>query len=315
MAGEIFGPVESRRFGYSLGINHLPEKTCSYACVYCQLGRTHHMSVTRQPYGDPDLIFRLVETRLKELSQTERMPDTITLVPNGEPTLDKNIKPIISRLKAFGIPLAVITNSSLLWQDEVRKDLADADIVSVKVDSVDEKAWKKINRPHGSLGLGKILDGIRAFTRGFKGKLITESMLVGGMNDDPTSVENLAQFLMSINLKENYLSLPLRPPAEAGIQPPGRTAAASAAEVMRKNGVRPILLGDLPESDIDEQTGGMDEIVDIIKVHPLTKKEILKVLQEKGLKTSHLDILVADGIILEKSIQGKTFYAFNHERE
>ena len=264
MTGEIFGPVESRRFGYSLGINHLPEKICSYSCVYCQLGRTLHMSVTRQHYGDPKLIFRLVETRLKELSLSGRVPDTITLVPNGEPTLDKDIKTIISQLKTFGIPIAVISNSSLLWQEGVREDLADVDIVSVKVDCIDEILWKKINRPQGSLKAGKVLDGVRVFARNFKGKLITEIMLIGGMNDKESYAADLAQFLKSINPAEVYLSLPLRPAAETEVQLPRKKAIATMIGAMEANGVQPILLGDLPESEVNKQAGGINEIVSII---------------------------------------------------
>ena len=315
MTGEVFGPVESRRFGYSLGINHLPEKICSYSCMYCQLGRTRHLTITRHADGDPVQIFHLVETRLKELSLSGHMPDTITLVPNGEPTLDKNMGAIISQLKIFRIPIAVITNGSLLWQKEVRDGLADADIVSVKVDSIGEKIWKKINRPHGSLKLNEVLEGIRIFSKEFKGRLITETMLISGMNDDQASAMNLTQFLQSINHEEVYLSLPLRPPAEMDIRLPSKTTIASATEVMRKNGILPILMSDLPESDIDKLAREMADIVKIIKVHPLPKKEVLKVMKEMGITSSHWDKLIEDRVIVEKFIQGKAFFAYNHERD
>ena len=146
---EIFGPVQSRRFGLSLGINHLPPKVCSYACVYCQLGRTNRLSIEPAAYADPEQIYRAIQERLKELPQA---PDYLTFVSNGEPCLDSQLGDAIQALKKLGIKIAVITNASLLWQSEIRERLSYADAVSLKVDSVQEVIWRKINRPHGLLG-------------------------------------------------------------------------------------------------------------------------------------------------------------------
>lgn len=313
MHNEIFGPVESRRLGYSLGINHLPFKVCSYSCIYCQLGRTRRMSVERKDYGDPDQIMHLTENRLVELSRSGRMPDTITLVPNGEPTLDLKISEIIHQLKAYGIPIAVITNSSLLWQKDVRDELAEADIVSVKVDAVDEEGWRKINRPHGSLELSRVLEGIHGFAEEFNGELITETMLIDGMNDDDYQAADLAEFLISIKPAKVYLSLPLRPPAESHISPPIREKINKYILKMDECGVHPTLMGDLLESDVDKKFGQMEEIISILKVHPLNKKELIRILYEKNLSWDQLENLIDTGIILEKLIQGEIFFAFNHE--
>jgi wyosine [tRNA(Phe)-imidazoG37] synthetase (radical SAM superfamily) len=271
------------------------------------------MSVGRKDYGDPDQIMYLTENRLVELSRTGRMPDTITLVPNGEPTLDKQIANIIASLKIFGIPIAIITNASLLWQSEVQSDLAEADIVSVKVDTIDEPTWKKINRPHGSLIFSEILKGIQLFAASFNGKLISETMLVESLNDDDSQAAGLAQYLKSIEPTNVYLSLPLRPPAESSVIPPDREKIHEFNRKMEEYGIHSTLLGDLPESDVDKKSGQMDEIISILKVHPLNRKELKKILHEKNLTWDQLVNLVDEGIILEKRTQGEVFYAFNHE--
>ena len=313
MHSEIFGPVESRRLGYSLGINHLPFKVCSYSCIYCQLGQTRRMSVERKDYGDPDQIMHLTENRLVELSRYGRMPDTITLVPNGEPTLDKRIAKIIASLKIFGIPIAVITNASLLRQPEVQSDLAEADVVSVKVDSTDERTWRQVNRPHRSLNLTRVLEGIHGFAEEFNGELISETMLIDGMNDDGYQAADLAEYLISIKPVKVYLSLPLRPPAESHISPPIREKINKYILKMDECGVHPTLMGDLPESDVDKKFGQMEEIVSVLKVHPLNRKDLIKILHEKNLSWDQLENLIDAGIILEKHIQGEAFFAFNHE--
>ena len=144
-----FGPVPSRRLGQSLGINNIPgDKICTYACIYCQVGATRHYTLERQSFYSPEQIFSAVEEHLGKL---QAMPDYLTFVPNGEPTLDIHLKESISRLKQIGIPIAVITNGSLLADAEVRDALSPADWVSVKVDANDETVWKKINRPHPRL--------------------------------------------------------------------------------------------------------------------------------------------------------------------
>lgn len=314
MGSEIFGPVESRRLGNSLGINHLPMKVCSYSCAYCQLGRTRRMSVERKDYGDPGEIRRLTEMRLDELSRTSRLPNTITLVPNGEPTLDLKIADIIHALKVFAIPIAVITNASLLWQRSVRAGLTEADIVSVKVDSTQADIWKKINRPHGSLELEQVLDGILEFAKVYKGKIITETMLVKGLNDEMVQAADLAIYLKSLGADEVYLGLPLRPPAETGIAPPERTSIEQYIRVMEENDSHPILLGELPESEVDRQSGKISELINILKVHPLSRKEVYEILQEKNLSTDVLNESIIQGVILEKTVRGMIFYSFNHER-
>ncbi len=168
----VFGVVPSRRLGWSLGINNIPPKICSYSCVYCQLGRTPQMHLIRQAFFEPEQIFRDVKKKLHGLKEKV---DYLTFVPDGEPTLDVNLGKIIELLKTFGTKIAVLTNGSLISNRAVREDLAKADLVSLKVDAINENIWRRIDRPHGLLKLNQILEGILDFADIFNGKIITSA--------------------------------------------------------------------------------------------------------------------------------------------
>jgi len=191
-----FGPVPSRRLGYSLGVNHIPPKHCTYSCVYCQVGRTTYLEVTRREFFPVQEILDEVSQSIKRAEDSQRKIDFITLVPDGEPTLDIHLGELIRELKQFKTPIAVITNASLIDRQDVQQELMQADWVSLKVDSVNEETWRKINRPHGSLQLSNILAGIMGFKQIFKGELVTETLLVSGINDQEKEISNLLNFLL-----------------------------------------------------------------------------------------------------------------------
>jgi wyosine [tRNA(Phe)-imidazoG37] synthetase (radical SAM superfamily) len=149
-----FGPVPSRRLGRSIGINHIPPKTCSYACVYCQVGRTSRLRTARRAFYAVDDIVADVARKVDDARAAGEPVDYLTLVPDGEPTLDINLGQVIERIKPLGVKIAVISNGSWLWRADVRRALAGADWVSVKVDAVRPDVWRRINRPHRSLWFG-----------------------------------------------------------------------------------------------------------------------------------------------------------------
>lgn len=155
-----FGPVPSRRLGYSLGVNHIPPKHCPYSCVYCQVGRTIKLETKPQAFYPLEQILVEVEKKINESTRAGRVIDYLSLVPDGEPTLDKNLYQLIKGLSTFEIPVAVISNASLINDDEVQEALCLADWVSLKVDTLNESDWHLINRPHRSLSLSSILTGI-----------------------------------------------------------------------------------------------------------------------------------------------------------
>jgi wyosine [tRNA(Phe)-imidazoG37] synthetase (radical SAM superfamily) len=191
-----FGPVPSRRLGRSLGINNIPPKACSYSCVYCQVGPTRDPEITPRALYAPQEILRSVAERLEALAQRGERVDWLTFVPDGEPTLDANLGEAIDRLRAFGIPIAVISNASLAWRDDVRAALAKADWLSLKVDATDPAVWRQVNRPCPALSLDAILDGIARLASDYRGTLTTETMLVAGVNDTAESVGGVAEYLV-----------------------------------------------------------------------------------------------------------------------
>lgn len=146
--------------------------------------------------------------------------DYLSFVPNGEPTLDANLGRTIELLKPLGIRIAVITNASLLWRAKVRDDLSKADWVSVKVDTVREDLWRKLNRPHPSLRLTELLDGMRAFAEVFQGELETETMLVRVVNDSGDDLRRTGACIARLDPARACLSAPVRPPAEPWVEPP-----------------------------------------------------------------------------------------------
>ena len=269
-----FGPVPSRRLGYSLGINHVPAKCCSYACVYCQVGPTTQMNLKRQEFYPVEQIIEDVERKITACSQLGKAVEFLTLVPDGEPTLDLHLGSIIEQLKQFQIPIAVISNASLIDQPEVQDELLRADWVSLKVDAVDENLWRKINRPHRLLSLSRMLNGMLAFRKKYCGELVTESMLVAGLNDTEEAAHSLCDFLLDLQPLKSYLSIPTRPPAESWVSPPSAGSLQAFIKVCsdRISGVNFLF-----ESEVGDfiSTGNLaEDILSITAVHPLREKAL-----------------------------------------
>jgi len=303
-----FGPVPSRRLGRSLGINNIPPKSCTYSCVYCQLGRSGKMEAERRHFYQPEDIHERVEDKIKSAENHGESMDYLTFVPDGEPTLDINLGEEMDRLSETGVKTAVITNSSLLWQEQVREDLLKADWVSVKIDSVRHDIWHQINRPHRSLQLEDILKGILDFANEYQGKLVTETMLIGNLNDDTESMKSLAHFLGRLSPDTSYLSIPTRPPAEKWVQPPTeealiRTYNILAAEI---NAVE-YLIG--YEGNAFAFTGDVQQdLLDITAVHPMREDAINEFLQKAGSNWSVVDQLIQQDLMVKKTFQSSTFY-------
>jgi len=219
MTSPVFGPVPSRRLGRSLGINNIPYKTCTYSCVYCQLGRTTHMLIRRRRFYKPKEILTEVERKVEELRLKGERIDYLTFVPGGEPTLDANLGREILLLKRIGIPIAIITNASLLWKHDVRESLLEVDLISLKIDAVSQNLWKKVNRPHKNLQLNDILHGIKEFTKIFDGTIISETMLIDGINYGE-ELKRIVDYLGKLDkLDAAYIAAPTRPPAEGWVKP------------------------------------------------------------------------------------------------
>ena len=303
-----FGPVPSRRLGKSLGVNNIPAKVCSYSCIYCQLGKTTKMSIERRGFYDPKQIFRDVREKIEE-AKGERI-DYITFVPDGEPTLDLNLGREIALLKeVMKIPIAILTNGSLLWRPDVREDLLKADIVSVKVDAFSEKLWRKINRPHRSLKMDKILDGIIEFSKEFKGKIITETMLIDGL-DYTDELENIADFLSELKLHKAYIAVPTRPPAERWVKPADEGIVNEAFQVFSKK------LGDDAveyligyEGNAFAFTGNVvEDLLSITSVHPMREEGVKELLKKANAGWKTVENLLEEGKIIELEYGDHKYY-------
>ncbi len=300
---KVFGPVPSRRLGRSLGVNNIPTKFCTYSCVYCQLGRSI-LTVERREFFKPDDIFREVERRIESVKDV----DYITFVPEGEPTLDVNLGIEIDLLKEFGIEIAVITNSSLIWRRDVRDDLMKADLISLKIDAIDKKIWKSINRPHGTLRLEEILNGISEFANDYSGKLITETMVVSGLNDSTSNLKGIAEFLSEVEPIKAYISIPIRPPAERWVKAPSEEVLIKAYQIFKEHLDEVELLTGYEGEGFAVVGDLRDEILRITSVHPIRKKTLEELIKKAKGDWSVVEELLASGELIEVEYRGDLFY-------
>ncbi len=303
-----FGPVPSRRLGQSLGINNIPAKICSYSCIYCQVGRTSQMQVDRRSFYDPGDIFQDVQARLLEAKETDEQVDYLTFVPDGEPTLDLNLGWEITLLKPLGIPVGVITNSSLMFCEEVREELGKADWVSLKIDAVQDQVWRAVDRPHGSLALAPILEGILEFAASFPGILVTETMLVRGQNDGPDCLWETAEFISRLRPRTAYLGVPTRPPAEPDIQAPDEAALNQGYQIFSRSIQRVEYLTGY-EGNAFAFSGDIEkDLLDITAVHPMKAEAVDALLSKAGSSRAVVDRLVARGDLVKTEYQGHMFF-------
>ncbi len=300
----VYGPVPSRRLGRSLGVNHVPPKTCSYSCVYCQLGRTDHMICDRRKFYEPITILEKVEQKLSKITDEV---DYVTFVPDGEPTLDVNLGKEIESVNSLGVKTAVICNSSLIWRKDVRNDLLKADWVSLKVDAVTEEMWHRVDRPHGSLKLESILNGINRFKEEYNGTLTTETMLVDGFNDGEEP-EHIAEYLHELEPDISYVAIPTRPPAEKWVYPAKEEAVNRAYQVFSRvlDNVE-YLIG--YEGNEFASSGDFEEdILSITSVHPMREDGVDDLINSDDASWTEVDRLISEDKLVELDYQENRFY-------
>lgn len=293
----VFGPVPSRRLGRSVGINNIPPKNCTYSCVYCQVGRTTGMSLTRRSFHRPVEILEAVQEKLRQTEAAGAAVDYLTVVPDGEPTLDINLGMLLDGLQRFGIPTAVISNSSLIWDMDVRKALSMADWVSLKVDSSRESTWRSVDRPHGELSLDPILEGILEFSESFSGKLVTETMLVAGLNSSPDDLEATGEFLARADPDTAYLSVPTRPPAEDWVMPPSTAELNIAYHIIERYLKQVRYMIHYEGEDFTSTGETVSDLLSILSVHPMREKAALKFLSEEENPGAVLYMLTEKGLV------------------
>ena len=303
-----FGPIPSRRLGRSLGINNIPPKVCTYSCVYCQIGKTFNVKIHPQVFYSPSQIFNEVQEKVEKSREKGESIDYLTFVPDGEPTLDTNLGQEIQLIKSLGIKIAVITNASLVDKKQVRENLKEADLVSLKVDSVEEKIWRRVNHPHRNLYLKSILEGILEFSRIFKGEIITETMLVKDINDNSQHIKKVANFIAKFKPSRAYLSVPIRPPADSRVQSPSEKVVNQSYNLFKEKVNRAeYLIG--YEGNAFAFTGEVEEdILSITSVHPMREDALKDFLGRANSDWLVIERLIKQGKLVESEYEGHKFY-------
>jgi len=302
----VFGPIPSRRLGRSLGINNIPPKVCSYSCVYCQIGATDLMSMTRKEFYPPYDIVAEISAVVQQLHEAGKQIDYLTFVPDGEPTLDIHLGKEIEMLKPLGKPIAVITNSSLLWDDGVRAEIMKADWVSVKIDTVDESIWHRIDRPNRKLHLTKILEGIKAFADSFRGTIVTETMLVKGINDTNESISRTAEIITAIHPAVSYISVPTRPPAERTVEPPSEEVLNGAYQIFHSMIPNVELLVYNEGTDFTYSSDAERELLNILAVHPMRREAVELFLSKADAHWGMIERLIDNHVLKEIHYSGNS---------
>jgi wyosine [tRNA(Phe)-imidazoG37] synthetase (radical SAM superfamily) len=289
----VYGPITSRRLGRSLGIDLVPFKTCTYDCMYCQLGRTMNKTIDRKEYISVDAVME----ELKRKLAARDFPNTITLSGAGEPTLHVGIGDLIENIKGLtNIRLAVLTNGSLLWQRDVQDALLAADIVLPSLDAGDEDSFQYVNRPHKDISLEQVTDGIASFTRRFSREVWLEVFLLAGVTGIHSEAGKIAALAKQIGPARVQLNTVSRPPAEEFAIPlptvrmldlkrlfPGQVDLIGETEI---HGVSIPVFQDVRDEDI----------LDLLCRRPCTTFDLatgLGIPESEALK--HLDALIAAG--------------------
>jgi wyosine [tRNA(Phe)-imidazoG37] synthetase (radical SAM superfamily) len=271
----VFGPVPSRRLGQSLGIDPVPLKTCNWNCVYCQLGRSRPLINERLDYFPPKDILAEVKETLKNHKPGEI--DWITFVGSGETTLHATVGGLICGVKALtDLPVAVITNGSLLYLPEIRAELSAADAVLPSLDAGNAQLYKKINRPHPETTFKRLVDGLIAFREEYQGKLWIEVMLIRDLNDTEAALKEIALVLQRIQPDEVHIIQPTRPPVETWVQPPDEEGLLRARAIF--GDIANIVHPASGSFDLSGNKSLVDAIVGIITRHPMRESELIKTL-------------------------------------
>ena len=299
--------------GYSLGINHIPPKNCPYSCVYCQVGRTTHLGTIRRSFYSIGQILEELDAKLSESAKTGRKIDYLTLVPDGEPTLDINLGKLIRWLRRFDLPVAVISNGSLIDRQDVQEDLLLADWVSLKVDAVIEADWHRIDRPHRSLSLPSILKGMLKFRGRYQGELVTETMLVSGINDNEPAIHHLCEYLDELKPLKSYLSIPTRPPAESWVRPPDADSLQRVFQMIGSSNIFMDLLFELENTDFQSTGNITEDILGITAVHPIREEALQNMVSLAHADLSIVEELLASGKIARIQYRGVWFYVRRFE--
>jgi wyosine [tRNA(Phe)-imidazoG37] synthetase (radical SAM superfamily) len=299
----IFGPVPSRRLGLSLGIDLVPIKTCSYNCIYCEVGKTTDLIMEPASFIDIKETIRELEALI-----SKSPPDVITLAGSGEPTLNLDLGVLISGIKKItSIPVTLLTNGSLLFKEEVRERCRGVDIILPTLSSVFKKTYEKIHRPHPDLDLERIIYGLKEMRKGFKKDYFLEVMLLKGINDSDKELVALKKVIIDISPDRVQLNTVVRPPAD-------RSAYSLTQERLEEikgyfGGNTEVIAGAPIRSRGEISGAKVERIIEMIKRRPVTIDDISKSLNFTNAETEQMVTgLKIKGIIKEQRHGENLFY-------
>jgi len=304
----VYGPVPSRRLGRSLGVDLVPLKTCTYDCVYCQLGRTTNKTVTREAHVTADSVLAELE---RELGSVPVLPDYIGIAGSGEPTLNCDIGRVIRGIKTMtGIPVAVLTNGSLLWMTEVQDALMASDLVLPSLDAGDARLFRRVNRPHPSISFETMVDGLVSFTRHYPGEVWLEVLLLAGVTGIPAEAEKIAALVERIRPARVQLNTVCRPPAERSARP------LSQDDMQHLKVLFPGQVDVISRVYQEEATysasfkARREDVLALLRRRPCTATDVAEGLDmhvNEAMK--HLEALAKAGAVTTSIADGRVFYA------
>ncbi len=300
----IYGPVPSRRLGYSLGIDILPFKTCTLDCVYCQLSPTTNKTVQRKKFFPYDTVM----SQVKKAVSSDKKIDYITFSGSGEPTLNLDLGNMIREIKkSTSIPVAVLTNSTLFIRESVRQSLMPADLVVPSLDAASQDIFLKVNRPHKSLDINEIIKGLINFNKKYKALLWLEIMLVKGLNDSPQHIKKLIKASSAIGPNKIQLNTVIRPPAEEFAKPLSRKDMEQIREMF---GEKCEIIAQFHRKEQTSQSKNLErDIISLIQRRPVTLLDISHSLgKHKNEIIKYIDILIHDEKIKEVKYKGLLYY-------
>ncbi len=306
----LFGPVPSRRLGLSLGVDIVPFKVCSLDCLYCQLGRTTNKTVERKEYVPIEAVLAELKDRLNEPLQA----DFITLSGSGEPTLNSRFGELIDGIKKItDIPVAILTNGTLLYRQDVRADCAKADLVVPSLDAGDEETFRKINRPHRDISIEKLVSGLYAFRKEFTGRIWLEVFLVEGLNTDADQIDKINRIIKRVGPDKVQLNTAVRPTAEADVK---RVDDEKLRTIAAKLGENCEVVTDFSLSSRDERVEEpetkAEDVLSMLKRRPCSLNDICSGLGlHRNEVLKYIGHFQRQGIIDSEQKDGTTFFKAN----
>lgn len=304
----VFGPVPSRRLGRSLGLDLVPLKTCSYDCIYCQLGRTTRHTIERREWVNPETVLEQLQTRLAS------EPDYITLSGSGEPTLHSGVGELIGRIKNMtDIPVAVLTNGSLLWQEETRNNLMQADLVVPSLDAGSQRMFRYVNRPAPELTFDQMLAGLTAFRHEYDGQYWLEVFLLGGVTDIEAEVRTIGAAVQQIQPDRVQLNTVSRPPAESYAYPVPKERMEHIAESLP--GRTEVIADYRGTHDLPDFAAQREDVLAMLKRRPCTLEDIAGGLGlHRNEVVKYVEHLSAEGLVNASTHGRRKYYSTRQEK-